>query len=49
MHYQNIRKLEIMKAKYLEMLQTKYEVSSSNSMAVREILDEIRSIGRLDD
>ena len=31
----NIRRLKIMKVQYLEMLHTEFEVSSSNSMAVR--------------
>ena len=53
--HQTIRRLEIMKLDYLEMLHAKFEVSSLNSMAVREIirLDQkqirkIRNTKRLD-
>ena len=35
---EDIRRLEIIKVQYLEMLYTEFEVSSSNTMAVREIL-----------
>merc|ERR1711970_783013 len=34
----SIRRLEIMKLDYLEMLHAEFEVSSLNSMAVREII-----------
>ena len=35
---EDIRRVEIIKVQYLEMLYTEFEVSSSNTMAVREIL-----------
>ena len=39
---QNIGRLNIMKVPYLEMLHAKVEISSSNSMPVREILGYVR-------
>ena len=38
LHYYLFRRLEIMKLDYLEMLHAEFELSSSNSMAVREII-----------
>ena len=39
---ENIRRLNIMKVPYLEMLYAKVEISSSKSMPVREILGYVR-------
>jgi len=48
--HQTIRRLEIMKLDYLEMLYAEFEVSSLNSMAVREIIrldyKQIRKISK---
>ena len=53
--YYIFRRLEIMKLNYLEMLHAEFEVSSLNSMAVREIIRldykqirKIRKTRRLD-
>ena len=55
LYYYIFRRLEIMKLDYLEMLHAEFEVSSLNSMAVREIIRldykqirKIRKTRRLD-